>query len=357
MVIIWDSIWDYGKFRFVLEPAFIYRISEVHGGFIMDITVLKTVILLWMKNKRQTVKDSTFDKYSEIADRFFFALKDAKIGIITGSTVHTYIENLQQILSPVSVKNIITVIKEILVFASENQLIDKACNYTFPKISATTSEPRNLTSAESMKLNYALIESGKISDICILIALNMGLRIGEICALRWENIDFSRKSISITCTAIRIRSDSSNGRNKTKLAINTPKTLSSKREVPVPDFILKLLKSQKPEDCRAFILSGKSDRIPEPRNLQRTFRTKCKKILGYSINFHALRHTFATLSISNGTDPKTVSKLLGHSSVTTTLNLYRSVSFDDKTNAISALEKVIGPKKKVIKKRKNNTDN
>ena len=152
--------------------------------------------------------------------------------------------------------------------------------------------------------------------------------------------------------AIRIKVDFSNGENKTKLIINSPKTLSSKREVPVPDFILKLLKTHEPNDSNIFILSGKTDRISEPRNLQRTFRTRCKKILGYNVNFHALRHTFATLSISNGTDPKTVSKLLGHSTVTTTLNLYRTVSFDDKSNAITTLEKAIGPRKKAERKGK-----
>ena len=91
------------------------------------------------------------------------------------------------------------------------------------------------------------------------------------------------------------------------------------------------------------LLTADSKIFIEPRIYYKYYKDLLRKSRIKSYKFHALRHTFATLSISNGTDPKTVSKLLGHSSVTTTLNLYRSVSFDDKTNAISALEKVIGP--------------
>ncbi len=312
----------------------------------MNITALETVISLWLESKKQVVKEGTYSKYRGIAERFCFALNKTGTEEVSDSSINTYIDNLQHILSSVTVKSVITVIKEILIFAFDKYVSDIPFSCTFPKISTVISETQTLTFSESMKLNNELIKSGKLADICILIALNMGLRIGEICALRWENVDFARKSIFIKGTATRIRNDFSSGENKTKLIVNTPKTLSSKREVPVPDFILKLLKSNRSDDDGIFILSGKSDRIPDPRNLQRQFQTRCKKILGYTINFHALRHTFATLSISNGTDPKTVSKLLGHSTVTTTLNLYRTVSFDDKSNAIASLEKAIGPKKK-----------
>ena len=121
------------------------EIFEKNGGFIMNITELETVISLWLESKKQVVKGSAFSKYKDVAERFCSSLNKTETEEISDSLVNTYIDNLQHNLSPVSVKIAITVIEEILNFASENHLFDKPLNCTFPKISTVISETQTLT--------------------------------------------------------------------------------------------------------------------------------------------------------------------------------------------------------------------
>lgn len=157
----------------------------------------------------------------------------------------------------------------------------------------------------------------------IILTLYTGLRIGEICALRRKNIDFEQKTINIENTIIRVKNTDDNAKSKTKVIIDTPKSLSSKRCVPIPYFIFDVFKELVYDlPTEAFILSANTDKFIEPRTYENNFKSYLKHANVSQINFHSLRHTFATRAIEAGFDVKTLSEILGHSDVGITLNVY-----------------------------------
>ncbi len=145
-----------------------------------------------------------------------------------------------------------------------------------------------------------------------------GLRIGELCALTWNDIDFENSVVHVSKTLQRIADDSKD--SKTRLTITTPKSKTSIREIPLPSFVMDVLKQNK--GC-GYILSCSSKPV-EPRTLQNRFKTVLKNCGIHNANFHLLRHTYATVCIESGFDAKTVSELLGHSNVNITLNRYEN---------------------------------
>jgi len=194
----------------------------------------------------------------------------------------------------------------------------------------TKSEMKMFNENQQKKLCIHLKNNFSSTSTCILISLYTGLRIGEICGLKWLDIDLNKSILTVRSTVQRISTN-----NGTKLHIDTPKTYSSKRSIPIPDFIAELLKTIKsaPEN---YLLSGNTTAI-EPRTLQRRFKVILKKADLPSINYHSLRHMFATNCVRLGFDVKTLSELLGHSSIETTLNLYVHSSMERKKEFMNLL--------------------
>lgn len=153
-------------------------------------------------------------------------------------------------------------------------------------------------------------------NVCILLSLYTGLRVGEICGLQWKDINFKQCSLNVTKTVERI----SLGNGKTKVVITPPKTKASLRTVYMPTFIIDILKNYQ-SSPNLYILSGKPN-PKEPRALQYCFKTVIKKLNINDLSFHSLRHTYASMCIEKGFDPKTLSEFLGHSDVKITLNTY-----------------------------------
>lgn len=152
------------------------------------------------------------------------------------------------------------------------------------------------------------------------MCLNTGMRLGELCALKWEDIDLNEKCIYIKKTVQRIYK----GKNeKSKIIIDTPKTQYSIREIPINSKLYNLLKPIKSKYKKeAFFLTGSISKCIEPRNLQEVFKKILIKCKVKEHNFHSTRHTFATNCIEVGMDIKTLSKILGHANVQITLNTY-----------------------------------
>lgn len=168
---------------------------------------------------------------------------------------------------------------------------------------------------------------GDVTCMGILLTGCSGIRIGELCALKWGDISFEKGTMHIGRTLQRIRTFCSNSRETgcystgTKITITSPKSGNSDREIPLPGYLLTLLQKWKGRQ-EDYLMPGRKKEYTEPRTLQYRFLRILKSLGIPSFNFHMLRHIFATNCISHGFDMKTVSELLGHSNVTTTMRIY-----------------------------------
>ncbi len=188
---------------------------------------------------------------------------------------------------------------------------------TIPK-KTDRSEKELLSEDEQKKLCTYLEDNQSASNAGILLSYATGIRIGELCALKWSEVDLEKRIITVKSTMQRIKDFG--GVKSTKVITTSPKSGSSVREIPIPDFIVPLLERERSEsDC--YILTG-TQKVAEPRTIQYRFKSILKRLNLKNVSFHSLRHMFATKCISLGFDIKTLSEILGHSSVEITLNRY-----------------------------------
>ena len=203
---------------------------------------------------------------------------------------------------------------------------------TMPKVKKP--EIQLLDEKEQKKLQEYLFQNPSRSNICIALTMATGLRIGELCGLQWANIDLKKRILTVNKTVQRIRKRGSN--SKTEVILTEPKSESSKRSIPIPEFLIPYLEKFQGE-ADEFLLSGKKTPT-EPRALQYRFAKILKNGKLPSVHFHALRHMFASKCIKLGFDVKTLSEILGHSNVEITLNRYVHSSFEQKSAYMSRIQ-------------------
>lgn len=168
-------------------------------------------------------------------------------------------------------------------------------------------------------LEKLLLRRSDTTSVGIMLSLFTGLRIGELCGLRWEDIDFGEKTLSVSRTVERIADIDAHYR-RTKLIVSEPKTANSYRQIPLPDFLAEILQNMPPEEG-IYLVSGRDVPI-EPCTFYKQYR-KFMTENGLPVYpFHTLRHTFATRCIEVGFDVKALSEIMGHASVTTTMAVY-----------------------------------
>ena len=203
-----------------------------------------------------------------------------------------------------------------------------------------------LSLSEQTTLQEYLMNQLDALNIGILICLYTGIRVGELCALTWEKISFSDKTICICQTMQRIQKRTSENK-KTHIIIAAPKSSSANRVIPIPSTLLKIL-SQYPLEKNGYFLSGSSLEVVEPRRIQYRFHKILKECCIDRKNFHVLRHTFATRCVEANIDIKTLSEILGHSSVSITMNRYVHPSLSLKRDSMEKLADFIAVKQSVI---------
>ncbi|WP_283610743.1 site-specific integrase [Clostridium sp. CIES53] len=187
---------------------------------------------------------------------------------------------------------------------------------------------------EQRLIEKTVIEFNNKAALGLLCCFYTGIRLGEVCALQWGDIDFDAKTMSVIRTVSRIKNFEP-GETKTILSVGMPKSQSSIRKVPLPEFLLDLCRELQIHSCNesCYVLSG--SRTPfDPRGYQKLFQRILKQAGVKSRKFHAIRHTFATRALELGVDIKTLSEILGHSSVSITLNIYAHSLFEQKQKAI-----------------------
>ena len=272
----------------------------------------------WLKYKKNTVKKSTYYNYSYSVAKYLYPSFAGK-NITKIKNYNNFIEELSDTLSPKTVRDIVTKLKEIINFYEEehNTKINVK-KMSLPKLNKKGIQI--LSNKEKQKLEKYCIEQNSLKSLGILICLNTGLRIGEVCALRWENIDFESKKIHIEKTIERIYSKEE---NKTIVIIDTPKSITSVRTIPINSKLYNILKQIRGKSKKTdFVLAGSSEHYVEPRNYQYHFKEILKRSKVKKYKFHTLRHTFATNCIEAGMDIKSLSEILGHADVSITLNIY-----------------------------------
>lgn len=238
-------------------------------------------------------------------------------------------------LSAKSVRDILVVMRSVAKYAErEYGYRNPMRNISMPKSESKEAEVFNKD--ERGRLQNYLRSNLTESNLGILMTMYSGLRIGELCALTWNDIDFKSGIIHISKALQRVPDKS--GKGKTALIVTSPKSKTSVRDIPVPTFVLKLLKQNKRLDG-SYILSGTNKPV-EPRTMQNRFKAVLKECGVRSTNFHLIRHTYATVRIESGFDAKTVSELLGHSNVNITLNRYVHSSMEMKKKCVDKLNLV-----------------
>lgn len=184
-------------------------------------------------------------------------------------------------------------------------------------------------------INY-IMKNEKQKYSGIILSLLTGLRIGELCALKWTDIDLKKRIIIVNKTLQRICFKG----KESKISITKPKTQNSDREIPISNALYDFLMSIKPAKRDNYFLTG-TEKYTEPRNYRKIYKTLLKKLKINTTSFHALRHTFATRLIENKVDIKTVSELLGHASVNITISIYVHSEFNTKRKAVKTLDSLI----------------
>lgn len=191
---------------------------------------------------------------------------------------------------------------------------------------------------DQMKLEKELLKKSDMTSFGIYLCLYTGLRIGELCALKWKDIDLNNKKLVVKKTLIRIKNLDLKENKKTIVVLNEPKSLSSIREIPIPNFLVSMMiKLSENITEETFLISG-SERFVELKTYFNRYKKIIKNLDLEFYNFHALRHTFATRCIENGCDPKTLSELLGHSSVNITLERYVHPNYENKVVVMNQLK-------------------
>lgn len=272
----------------------------------------------WLIYKKLTVKTSTYYNYKYLVNTYLSErFQKYTIEEFIGFNVNQMILELSERLSPKTVKGIISVFISILNYAEEKYKIRFLLEpIAMPK--PQIYDLQVLSLREQIKLEEFCLNHNDNRYIGIVLDLYTGLRIGELCALTWENIDLRNKRILVTKTLQRIYLAKSN----TAILIDSPKSVNSIRKIPMNDKVYEILKLQKNKNKEQdFFLTGNKKYI-EPRRYQYTFNKILKEAGLRDYNFHILLHTFATNCIKVGMDPKSLSEILGHSYVNITLNKY-----------------------------------
>ena len=292
-----------------------------------DYATVKYVMNDWLQITKHKTKYSTFIKYETIINNHIIPqIGKINVNILSNKNIIQFTEKLVTSLSIATINNILIVLRMGLEYA-ESEYNIKCPNIQLLK--APKLEMRVLSQLEQQKLINYIKDKKDSYSFGVLVALFTGIRIGELCALQW--CDISDNKIYITKTMQRIK----NKNGKSEIMITAPKTEKSNRVIPVPTAISEIIENFRKTE--GYVICQNNNKYVEPRLMQKKFANIIDECGLENVNFHALRHTFATRCIESGFDIKTLSEILGHTNVRTTLDRYVHSSFELKQKNMEKL--------------------
>lgn len=294
---------------------------------------VEEAVILWLKERKPYWKQSTYSTYRNMADKYILpGLGNVRINGMDERIMEAFLADIrrEKQLSAGYLHSICSVVIRAMKYMKKRHHYEiripdnliPAGRYGERMLPGET----ELAALEA----YLVRQAGEGDSTClgILIALCTGLRIGETCALTWEDIDLKEGILSVHKNLQRVKAQDGK-KSSTEILFQTPKTGTSRRRIPIPPVLMPLLKAAAKTD-NSYIIPGKKKPWAEPRTLQYRFARILSRCGLEAFNFHMLRHAFATRCIAGGFDVKSLSEILGHSSIQITLNLYVHSSMERK---------------------------
>ena len=307
-----------------------------------------TISETWLEICSASCKNSTIMKYRNIVEIYLKPyLGEYSISKISSEDITKMCKDLSSNggrnktgLAPKTIADTISVLRSIRLYAiTENYPVNfEIKTLKYKKVEKPL---RIFDQNEQKKLSDYLIQNQSMVHTGILFCLYTGIRIGELCALKWEDISFETCTVYIHKTMFRLQTKAE--KKKTKIFISTPKSESSIRTIPLPEYIMNILSAYQKEP-ESYFLTGHKETFIEPRTIQYRFKKILQKCGIADANFHALRHTFATRCVEAGFDIKSLSEILGHSGVNITLNRYVHPSMELKRTNMNKLAEFLAVK-------------
>lgn len=299
---------------------------------------ISEVIRLWKTDKKQYVKKSSFSAYTLLIENHILPDFGESYEVEEAEVQAFVFRKLELGLSHKTIKDILIVLKMILKFGAKHKWLDYTpFDIQFPTV-RESQHIEVLSRSDQKKIMNYIQEHFTFRNLGVYICLSSGMRIGEICALTWQDIDIENGIICVNQTIQRIYVIEE-GSRKTELILDTPKTKNSIREIPISKDLLRILKPFKKIVNPSFFVLTNDAKPTEPRTYRSYYKNLMRNLQMPELKFHGLRHSFATRCIESNCDYKTVSVLLGHSNISTTLNLYVHPNMEQKKKAIEQMFK------------------
>ncbi len=283
------------------------------------------------------VKSRTFEKYDEIVRlKIEPSLGNCDLTELSPSMLQRFTAELTEKYASNTVSGVIAVVRSSLTRAQKTGVIEQEFSNCIQRPKTREKKVESFTAAEQRKIENYIIKNRKTKLYGVVLCLYTGLRLGELLALEWADVDFMRGTITVTKNC---RDSWENGRYVK--VIDTPKTATSRREIPLPKQLVPYLRILKHQNRYGFVVTGKDGKAVSLRSYQKALQCVLKTLDIPHRGFHALRHTFATRALECGMDVKTLSEILGHKNSSITLNRYAHSFEEHKTAMMNKVGKLL----------------
>ncbi|WP_302823509.1 tyrosine-type recombinase/integrase [Eubacterium callanderi] len=329
-----------------MKKTFLMWSESIRHFFSKRSVTLEAFSREWIRKRGDEgkIKESTLTNYQRIIERYLLPeLGDLRLDTITVEVVQNFVKTLERrALNTSTIRGIIGRLSSIMEKAVEAGLINKnPCGHIVIQKKWQTTTGKILTIEDQKALTHWLLAHEHNLSLAVQLGLFAGMRISEIAALQWKDIDLKNGFIQVRRNVQRVKNHEA-GQRKTINQIGTPKSPKAFRSIPITSILMKSLKGYEKSTAKpeAFVITKKGGSAYDVRTIQRYFKKIISVLKLDNYRFHDLRHTFATRAKESGMDIQIISEILGHSETAVTMNIYLHITDLHKKQEMVLLDKL-----------------